>query len=405
MRKKKVSEVFDYLDEKYIEEVALYKSEAKAHRRFRGWKWVGMAACLTVVVLVGSIWVPKILEESNSSKKEDDWVTLAEMNRPYKELKIYTDTREISIVWPSEYLSLASKCGDMEFEGRTYVRSFGLPDKSMIGEMIGSAESNIYEGLFENRHIVDTQIFDAYKLKGIEEENFIVVKIEDEAFLYQNEEYDFPATFGELIKVYNLTENLEFDCFRVYQKDIEKGHFSLEEDDFIWKILSKCKNVAFMDGTEWERENRNYLSFTVTSKEIGVGNKVFYVTEDGYIWTNMFEFGMLFEIGEEFANQIISYAMKYGVETKEAPKRLEGTIAEFGDDYILVSDAILCENPEDGITFKVSMSTLAVRFYEEHMKMKVGDLVSVEYKYGIDTVAGNEVTGVVEIEEAYLKEN
>ena len=171
--------------------------------------------------------------------------------------------------------------------------------------------------------------------------------------------------------------------------------------------MSKCKNVTLVDDEMWEREERNYLSFTATSKEVGVYKKVFYVTEDGYIWTNMFAIGMLFEIGEDAANKIISYATEHGVETESEPYsyRLAGTITEFGEDYIFISDAVLCENPEDGITFKVPMDGLNVKFYEEYLEMKIGDLVSVEYKYGIDTNAGNEVQGVIDIEEAHFEED
>lgn len=53
-------------------------------------------------------------------------------------------------------------------------------------------------------------------------------------------------------------------------------------------------------------------------------------------------------------------------------RRLAGTIIEYGNDYILVNDAILCKNPEDGITFKLSIGEIMVRRYMEYLKMQRG---------------------------------
>ncbi len=404
MRKKKLSEIMNHIDVDYIEEVALYKREAKIHCRFRRLKWVGMAVCLAIAVLVGALLIPRIWDGKNE-KEHERLITLADMKRPYKEVQIYTD--DLGIIWPYEYVHLAGRCGFMNFQGRTYVKSRGLPDQSMIGNVIGTAESEVYEGNVFDFHAIGTQNFDVYKVKGISKENFIVVKIEDKFCLYQNTEYNFPNTFGDLIKVYNLTDNLEFNRFNVCEKYTEKGYFSLEDDYYIWKILSKCKKVTLTDDAKWDHGKRNYLSFTVTMEELGVYKNVFYVTEDGYIWTNMFEFGMLFEIGEDAANKIILYATEHGVEIDEEPYlySLAGTITEYGNDYILVNDSVLCENPEDGITFKLSIGEIMVRRYIEYLKMEVGDFVMVEYQYGIDTNAENEVKGVVDLHLAYLRED
>ena len=65
------------------------------------------------------------------------------------------------------------------------------------------------------------------------------------------------------------------------------------------------------------------------------------MTADGYIRTNIFDYAYIFRIGEEAAEDIISYAKKNGVETEAEPYAytLAGTITDIADGYIYLDDS------------------------------------------------------------------
>lgn len=54
-------------------------------------------------------------------------------------------------------------------------------------------------------------------------------------------------------------------------------------------------------------------------------------------------------------SKIIEYATENGSEAEIEPytQSLAGTVVENGEDYILVDGSIPCENPEDGMVFRV----------------------------------------------------
>ena len=80
-----------------------------------------------------------------------------------------------------------------------------------------------------------------------------------------------------------------------------------------------------------------------------------YVTEDGYLWTNAFDFANVFEIGEEAANQIIRYVKQNSEQTEAIPYNitLPGIITEVGENYFILDTTPVCVNERDGKTYKI----------------------------------------------------
>ncbi len=419
-----------------------YIKNAKMPRR-PVWKTVGMiAASITLVLLLGQL--SPFLRNSNSDFEnqpekesipcsenttpdknlngseqinENDWeklpeqeneqekfVTLEEMNRPYKGLSIQINGNEIAILWPEEYLTMTEKTGDMIFENETYVE-YGSTDELLKGDIIGKGDCKVYNSIFfrSDENFIGYQTFDVYKLQGFSEKQLVIVDIDGALCMYRNENYT-PSTLGEWMDIYNLPNTVELNLFHVCEGHKEKASFSLKNDDAIWKILSDCRDVTLIDGFISNLSKTSYLSFRATAEKLGVYNMAFYVTEDGYIWTNMFLKNDIFFIGESNANKIISYALEHKTKAEYKPYEysLAGTITEIAKDYILIDDSILCENPEDGIVFKIPTEKLTIRRYVEYQDMKVGDLVEVNYRKGIDVEAGNIVYGVSKIIRAYI---
>lgn len=245
---------------------------------------------------------------------------------------------------------------------------------------------------------------EVFENSGISTERVVAVKLEDKYYTFSNREYNPPATFGEVLDDYHLAEVLELNRFQTYNGFTETGAFQLDDDASIWDILSTCRDAAFIPDEEWDRSESKYICFTATSDALGIYKRVFYVSSDGFICTNIFDYEYLFSIGEEAAAKIISYATKNGHEADSEPytNTLAGTMTEISDGYLFVDDSILCRNQADGMVFKISMDDLRIRRHIDFEKLGVGDLVVVYFNGVIDTAAGNLVEGAYSLAKGTL---
>ena len=187
------------------------------------------------------------------------------------------------------------------------------------------------------------------------------------------------------------------------------GYFALNADDaYIIEVLASCRDAALYvpeEGKEWER-SEEYLSFTMTSEALGVYKKAMYITKDGYLWTNVFEYAYIYDIGTEAAGKIIDYAKTNSVEKPMEPYeyRLAGTLVKVEAGYAYIDDSIMCVDPSEGMIFRVSTEDIRIsRCLDESLTgIKVGDLVVVTFRGGIDLEDGNLILDARSIEEAFL---
>ena len=408
MRKKKISEIISYLDGEYVNEATDY-TKLEPSKRSSWLKWGILAACFVVAILAGAILFPSVWK-SNTSR---ELLTIAEMNRPYKGIEV----NEISFgdnflmgddgKWPAEYMTLAECCDHMTFQDNFYAM-YGYTQESFVGEVIGEGECTVYDSASRGQeHVIGTETFEVHKLEGVSEEMMVVVDIDGEFCLYKNR-YRQSTTLGELIEVYNLSQSLELNYFSKYEAYDLQDYFSLTDDAYIWEVLAECKDAKLIENQIGHSDDGNFIRFTVTAENLDIYKKTFRVEENGYLYAYFVGDGGWFFIGEEAAEKIISYATKYGRKTeKESDDEpyLVGTIIEMEDDYILVDDSVLCENPEDGIVFKVPTEEFKIRRYVDYQEMQVGDLIWVNFGEGIDVKAGNLVYGVSSIYKAAIFES
>jgi len=209
---------------------------------------------------------------------------------------------------------------------------------------------------------------------------------------------------------YGLCQTLTLDRFTVYDGHTDQGTYQLETDLPIWDVLTNCRSAPFILDEAWSSGDWKYLSFTATSEALGAYKHVFYVTEDGYVWTNLFDYAFCFEIGTDAAAQIISYARNTGTETAPEPydpnPSVIGTIVAIRPDGILIDDAFRCVRPGEGMTFRIPMDDLDLRILRriEQRQVSVGDIVSVRFTGGIDTGKHNTIHGAYQLSKLTLWE-
>ena len=393
MRKNKISEVIGKIDPKYVEEATAYTGETNIIRR-NGWRKRGaMAACFAVMVLIGVLVFPRLQQDSPES------TSFAGLNRPYKDVSV--KGAENAVDWPWEYKTVYEKYGTMILGGKEYIGRAKAIDVSLLGDVLGTCEAKGYDHYAEKAY---TQSCEVRKIKGISEEKLVAVGMDGRFYVFMHKESAPQPTFGEFLDGYDLTRSLEFHHFTAYEGYTEKGYYHLKNDDRIWQILSECRQAGLVEDDTWNCADRSYISFTATSEALGAYKKAFYVTEDGYVWTNIFDLAYIYYIGEDAAGQIIDYAAANAEkgQCESYYDSLAGTVAEIEEDYILIDDSVLCESPEDGMVFKVPSENLLIKRCIDHLKIKTGDTVVVQFTGGIDVGAGNVIQGAISLSEATI---
>lgn len=387
MKTPRIANAIGQIDDDLVTDAAKCKKKNKKH-----WlKWGSLAACFAVIVIVGAAILPSLFRENVTPEGTDG---------RYKDFSIQAS--ESAIVWPWEYQTVYEKYRNVEIDGIEYHGKGRAVSEALVSESIGNYTFVGYDEINDGKKY--TAEFETYALKDIAQSQFIAVKMEDSYYVFQNDEYAPPNTLGELMDVVNLSEVVELQRFSEGDNSPDSKHFALSSDDYVWEVLSECRNAPFVEDQTWTVGDRSYLSFTITSEALGVYKVALYVTEDGYLWTNAFNWQYLFNIGEDAASRIIHYAKENSTEVEYEPYRnsVAGTIIKITEEYILVDDSILCKNPADGITYKVLLNDLRISRYVDYGIVKVGDTVQISYEGEIDETNDNTITSAISASKATI---
>lgn len=379
MKTPRIANAIGHIDDDLVAGAA----ECKKNRNH--WlKWGSLAACFAVLLIAGTAILPSLFGGNVTPNGTDG---------RYKDYNIHAS--ESAIVWPWEYQTVYEKYASVEIDGIEYYGKGRAVSEALVSESIGNYTFVGYDEINDGKKY--TAEFEVYKLQNIAQSQFVAVKMEDSYYVFQNDEYAPPNTLGELMDVVNLSEVVELQRFSEGDNSPDSKHFALSSDDYVWEVLSECRNAPFVEDQTWTVGDRSYLSFTITSEALGVYKVALYVTEDGYLWTNAFNWQYLFNIGEDAASRIIHYAKENSTEVEYEQYRnsVAGTIIKITEEYILVDDSILCKNPADGITYKVLLNDLRISRYVDYGIVKVGDTVQISYEGEIDETSGNTIAGAI----------
>lgn len=381
MKTPRISDAIGNLPEDLVNGAVTYKRTSKKKSFI---KWGSIAACFMVMVMAAALIVPMF--------NGGDPISIGGIDRDYKGV---ISGSEGDIEFPWEYKLTYEKFYTVKYNGNDYRTRTRAINESLLGEVLGTCTAQGVDSYTDKTY---TETFNVRKIKGVSEEKLIAVGMDNEYYVYFNDEVKCPATFGELLDAYNLSETLPLVKFSVNEGYKEKGYYQITDDEYIWQVLSECRNSEFYaENDKWDRGDRNYLSFTATSEELGVYKRVFYITEDGYVSTNVFNYSYVYYIGEDAANKIITHAKNNATEAEREQYEytLAGTITEIGDGYILLDDTVLCKDKNDGMVFKVLTEELIIRRYLECTNIKVGDTVAVKFQTEIVLGENNTVSGAI----------
>jgi len=366
MKTPRTANVVGHIDDDLITAAA----ECKKKTKHSPWlKWGSIAACFALLFIAGTAILPSLFGgDGGTTNKYKDFIQAGES----------------AIIWPWEYQTVYEKYTELKFDGIEYLGRGREVSASHVGEIIGNHTVVGYDEINSGKKY--TKEFEVYKLKDAAQSQFVAVKMEGKYYVFKNDKYAPPSTLGELFDLVDLPKVIELNEFSENGDGPNKTHYVLNNDDYVWEVLVGCKNADFVEDDKWTVHKREHLSFTVTSETLGVYRVAMYVTADGYLWTNAFSYQYLFNIGEDAAGKIIKYAKENSAEAEYKPyqNRIVGKVVEVTDEYIVIDDTLLCNNPSDGTTYKVLLNDLRISRYVDHEIIKVGSTVQITFEGEID---------------------
>lgn len=338
----------------------------------------------------------------DSGEAADD---LWQDTREYRDVNVQTG--ESGIIWAWEDLTPEERYTSFTFGTGTYLTRAREIDEAYIGAHRG----NTFAVGYENHDAAQERLAECavYDIRGIGEDRFAAIRIvgDDRYYLFLRDDYDPPQTFGEAIALYSMDTYLPLVRVReVNEYREESPVFSLTDADSaaLWAILADAAEAPF---AEHRYHEGAAVTFTVTSPAYGIENRSFAVYADGYVQTNVFDYGYAYFIGEETARAVIEYAISRARPAKEEPiHTLVGTVTEIlpsadGGYTVRVDDSIMMKNPSDGIVFSVDMSAPKLSRWLKNNLISVGDTVVIPYDGVVDeeTYA---IGGALSVETAIL---
>ena len=370
MKKPRFSNAIGNLDDDLIEAAA----ECKRKKKPNLWlKWGSVAACFAVLVVACAMILPSLLGSDSGTPGK------------YKDI---IQAGESAIIWPWEYQTVYEQYTDLELDGVEYRSKGRAVSADLVSELIGTHTVVGYDEINDKKYTKD---FEVYELKYADKSQFVAVKMDGKYYTFKKGDYDPPRTLGELFELVDLSQAIELSRFSENGDSVDKKHYALNNDDYVWEVLSDCREAIFIEEEpgkdDWKVYDREYLSFTVTSETLGVYRVAMYITKDGYLWTNAFNYRYLFNIGEDAAGKIIEYAMKNSTEAEYEPYQntVTGKVIEITEEYILLDDTVICNDPADGTTYKILLNDLRIKRFVDHEIIKVGGNVQITFEGEIDS--------------------
>ncbi len=365
-----------------LDENIIAEAVTPVKKKNKAVKWASLAAaCLALAMLTG-LFVLKI------GDGDDKIINLGGVVRNYKN-NLSIQTPDTAIMWRWDQLYVWEQYTSTEYEGCEYITRASFIDEDMLGDELCELVAkgyDFYEGDAEKK-----RSFKAYSVKGISKELIICLDLDGAYTLFlNNEKRADDISLSRMFELADLEEHLTLGFYTKQEGRKKDAYFTLNDDTKVWQIIKSC-NSAEISRDSLELHDKDCLSFTATSKSLGIYKVVFKITEDGYIWTNIFDHAHVWFIGRDAAETIYSYADKNSEKSSVEPYEytpLAGTVVGFEEGYILIDDSVMCENPEEGIIFRVPTDMLHIRRVIEGVNIKEGDTVAVGFRGQIDAENG-----------------
>lgn len=412
-------DIFDAIGNVSDELVEDAHGTAKA-KKSRPWlRWGSLAAGIAVIAIASAIIIPEIMtadeikepSESNAPDSPSDPNSTV-IHDPYAGYTYYTDLTEGReknstmltsesgyIIYAWQHKTVDEKYNMFSINGITYYQR-NIISEDLLDGVLGIGDGIGYDDI-NNQECREK--FTAYKISGINENYALAVEIGGKYYIYRVEVKDDETsackTLGELIDAFNLSETFPF--YRFYEKDGTSNRAVIGGDK-IWQILSEHRDAKLVSqestfvSDPFEIQSRYHICFVVKPQKLGFYKESVRISDNGYIQISSFGPALNYYIGEEAAEEIISYTLKNNIKIESEPyyTYIVGTVTEIGDDYFTVDDSIICADENEGIEYRINMDPYKLQREIDFNRLKVGDHIHVTCSGYIDTENENTLIDV-----------
>ena len=300
---------------------------------------LSLAACCALAVILGlSAWRMHTPETKQYRDPHQGTPLYGEIEDGQVETVLATTHEMLAIIPRWEEQTNAARF--LEFavgEARYHTRDTEI-DAASVGEHLGQTTAQGFDIYTDTTHEIS---LDYYAVTGISTECALAVRFagEETYYVYVNYWYH-PKTLQNMFDDLNLRQTMTFGDFHasyIYEDGCyEQVTFHDPDDAIVYEWLlsdTSLPNVWSDNGWYLSR-----LSVSVDIPLLGYENVGLWVTEDGYLCTNILDTGKAFYIGEERVREFITYVIFHCTDrtvTVITPNREEAKTSADGDGGIV----------------------------------------------------------------------
>lgn len=327
-------------------------------------------------------------------------INIGGIERRYK-ADISVQSGELGITYRWEDRTVDEQYSRLDINNGDFTTACSEIDASKLDKSIGVYTASGYDDYTGTEYTLPVNV---YSVRGISEDRIVAAELDSKYYIYKNNTYNPPENLGQLFDEANLWENLKLDYFYDTKDYIENGSYSLDGSGYILEVLSECKDAEYAGNDSQTFDYKNRIDFSITLDDLGIYMRGLQINSEGYLLTNIFDYGYIYNIGTDAAKKIIAYAEKNGTPADPKPYYyyLSGIVTELTEDYLIIDDSIKCADASDGMFFKIPLGDIRANRSVKYRDINVGDIAVVSFRGSIDTQADNTVTGIVEIDKGEL---
>lgn len=394
MNKDNLIDAIGHVDDDMLEPVNKLRTRRKKNKIIRSFSGLVAAGLILGISLYAGIH-NRISKASGTTI-----VSIGGIERRYK-ADISVLPGELGITYRWEDRTVDEQYSRLDINDGNFTTACSEIDASKLDKSIGIYTASGYDDYTGTEYTLPVNV---YSVRGISEDRIVAAELHSKYYIYKNNTYNPPENLGQLFDEANLWENLKLDYFYDTKDYIENGSYSLDGSAYILEVLAECKDAEYAGNDSRTFDYKNRIDFSITLDDLGVYMRGLQINSEGYLLTNIFDYGYIYNIGAEAAKKIIAYAEKNGISAAPRPYYyyLSGIVTELTEDYLIIDDSIKCAAASDGMCFKIPLDDIHAGRGVKYRDINIGDIAVVSFRGSIDTQADNTVTGIVEIDKGKL---
>lgn len=306
-------EAVGQLDDRFIEEAAAPESTRKASKKIIPFASL-VAAAAAVALLVspfgqnGLRYLGLIGEPDSGNGQTDSPSSYGSTDEYY----VNSTELDYVILRPWSELSDVERWSSFTLSDKEYLmRSSIALSPSQVAKSRGKVTLVGYDEITDEKHTKKAEVFE---IKNVSPDCALAVLYDDGSYRAYAREFYTPETLGQMVQDLGLKHTLKVG--NVYCSYMENGawvtetYSGLKVSDLLDVFNEYAAAECQMGEQAFNKKLINWYDISVTIEELGHRNISVAFTKDGYIQTNIMDFGKLFYVGEDTVKAFFEHIKK-----------------------------------------------------------------------------------------------